>query len=101
MSRENYSSEPEEFIASLKEKLEEKEVEIRELQTQVVLLRQIKELKEKYYIKYFQVKKKIEDKIKELDELVKHAENGSSLKQEDLYKIGETLPLLEELLKGD
>jgi len=31
MSREGYSSEPEEFIASLKEKLEEKEVEIREL----------------------------------------------------------------------
>lgn len=38
MSRENYSSEPEEFIASLKEKLEKREVLIRKLQQEKLLL---------------------------------------------------------------
>lgn len=37
MSRENYSSEPEEFIASLKEKLEERDQEIRELKQVIIL----------------------------------------------------------------
>lgn len=49
MSRENYSSEPEEFIASLKEKLDDKEIVIRELQTQVKLLKGInEELQQRY-----------------------------------------------------
>lgn len=42
MSREGYSSEPEEFIASLKEKLEEKEAEIGRLKEQMNYVCKIK-----------------------------------------------------------